>query len=259
MWDGRENLSTITGMNDSLKNWIPVTADVLGLILHIVLFSTLYNLFSSRNAAAWFVVAGAYFVFCLAVNGLKKLQPDERGEVPRWLAKFDFTRSRPLTVIIAVVMAITVIMIQADINQLVESALALAQSPGEVHEGEVSLYYAFGPSFLWTILGLFYLLVLITNVEQNVEPDSGRYLRNEFVGLLAINVLIVTYSAYFATLVDRLELAGGGLVAGFVGLLLLYTVLFDPLRLLHFLKRPQSLSLISYIIFVAYCLIRVFV
>lgn len=259
MWDGRENLSTITGMNDSLKNWIPVTADVLGLILHIVLFSTLYNLFSNRNAAAWFVVAGTYFVFCLAVNGLKKLQPDRNEETPSWLDKFDFTRSRPITVLIGVMMAFTVIMIQADINQLVESAIILAQNPGEVHEGEVSLYYAFGPSFLWTILGLFYLLVLITNVEQNVEPNSGRYMRNEFVGLLATNALIVVYSAYFATLVDRVQLGGIELIIGLIGLLLLYTVLFDPLRLLHFLKRPQPLGLISYIIFVAYCLIRVFV
>lgn len=256
------DLSTISGMDNSLSKWIPSTADVLGLLLHIVLFPTLYNLFLQRNIFGWILLAGGYFIFCLAVNRLKKLQPmpEKLSQLEwQWLSRFDFTRSRPWTIIIGVIMAVTVIMIQADINRLVESTLLLMQNPGEVHEGEVSLYYSFGPGFLWTILGLFYLLVLITKVEKTIEPGSGRYQRNEFLSLLAINSLAILFSAYFASLVARLELTTLGLTAAFVGLLILYSILFDPLRLVHFLKRPEPVSLITYIMFMLYCIVRIVV
>lgn len=256
------DLSTISGMDNSLSKWIPSAADALGLLLHIVLFPTLYDLFLQRNVFGWIVVAGVYLIFCFAVNGLKKLQPmpEKLSQLEwQWLGRFDFTRSRPWTIIVGVIMAVTVVMIQADINRLVESTLILMQNPGEVHEGEVSLYYSFGPGFLWTILGLFYVLVLITKVEKTIEPSSGRYLRNELVGLLAINALAVVFSIYFASLMARLDLTSAGRTAAFVGLLLLYGILFDPLRLVHFLKRPEPMGLITYIIFMLYCIVRIFV
>lgn len=251
-------LFTIGGMN-GLKNWIPMMVDVLGVALHIVLFSVLYELFAAREVRGWFVVAGAYLLFCFGVNGLKKLEPAEGMQAPAWLKRLDFTGSRPWLIGLGVVMAVTVVLIQADINNLIDSTIDLMSNAGEVHEGEVSLYYSFGPGFLWLILGLFYVLVLMTQVENRITAESGRYLRAQLFGLGMINVLAVVYVAYFGALLARLDLSTAAWAGSMIGLTVLFVVVFFPARLVHFFKRPQLLGLMSFTIFIGYVLVRLVV
>ena len=250
-------LSTIGSMN-ALKNWIPILVDVLGIALHIFLFTTLTELFAAREVRGWFVIAGVYLLFCFGVNGLKKLEPAAGMSAPNGLKRLDFTGSRPWLIGLGVIMAITVVLIQADINKLIESTIVLMSNAGEVHEGEVSLYYSFGPGFLWTILGLFYVLVLMTQVENSITAETPRYLWAQSFGLTMINVLVVVYAAYFSALLARFELSPAVLTFSVMGIGLLFLLVFFPARLVHYFKRPQLLGLTSFTIFIGYVVVRLF-
>ena len=233
----------------------PLTADLLAIALFFVLFAPLRNLLADQTARGWLVVAAVYFFFCLAMNGLKKLRPLP-AERPVWLTKLDVLANTKWAAVAAVLMAIAITMVQADLNQLVESAQLLAQSPGVVHEGEVSLYYAFGPTFLWIILGLFYVLVMVTKVEQKFAPETAAYASRYFWGALMIDGLALVLAAYAGSLVGRAArpLTTAELVLIFAGCLLAAGLLLDPARLFHFNKQPSLWPLLTYIAFILLCM-----
>lgn len=232
--------------------WWPIAADFLAILLVVTLFAPLEQLFAQRTAQGWAVVAAVYLFFCLAINGLRKLQP-VAAERPAWLTQFNVLgRTGGWVVGLGLVMALTVILIQADLNQLAESTQIVVQNP-ELHEGEVTLYYAFGPALMWIALGLFYVLVLVTKVDVRHAPTTVRYGLTYFWSALLTDSLMLVLSAYFASLWARQAWAVTA-VLPFLGLLLLYTILFDPLRLLHAEKTGQWWPLLTYSIFVLLCL-----
>lgn len=235
-------------MRYTLADWIPPAADGVAALALWLLFGGLSQRLGVPSlGSAWLLIA-FYIIFCFGVNGIRKLLPASYVTPPPWL---EFLQTRPWRVAQALSAILAFLMAQADLNKLVESTLLLAENPGKVNEGEVSLYFAFGPAFLWTIIGFFYLLVLITPVTPRVGQETPRGAVTAFASLLAVNFMVLTAAAYAAAVGAR---SGDGAILALLSVWLL--LIFIPPRLMHYWKRPNRWALLSYGLFLGLVLGR---
>lgn len=218
-------------------------ADIVGFATHFLLFGWLYQLFQNNPTAGGLLLLGLYLLFCFGVNFLRKLQPYPDANPHRLATLLDFRDKRTAVVLLTLFTITFAIIAQVDLNGFVESTSALgADQFQEVHEGEVSLYFMFGPAFLWLAVAFFYLVVMITNVEETTIPATPAYYGREFAGLLFSNLLLVSYGAYLATVATQLGQAWlWSLVA-----LVVFGVMFGVPRLLAYLKNPAMLGVVTF-------------
>ena len=242
--------------NNNLYLW-PMAADALAIVLWLLFFIPLRELFAQRTAQGWLVVAAVYLLFGFGFNGLKKLRSAPTPEP--WLATLNVLAHPKWGMWAALLMAVAITLVQADLNQLVESAQLLAREAGVVHEGEVSLYYAFGPTFLWVIIALFYVLVVATRVEERYEPGTAAYALRLFWGVLCSNSLALVLAAYAGSLVGRLgrPLTTAEVWLTLGGALLAAGLLIDPTRLYVLSKQPRLIALLSYVTLMLFCLVGI--
>lgn len=236
-------------------------ADVLGAVLLTAVFVPLLQAFATRQVFGWvwYVLVGTYILFCFAMNGVRKTTSQQTPPHP-FLAKFAGVQTKPTTAVVGLLMAAALLFIQADINQLAESALELAQHPGEVHEGEVTLYFAFGPILIWVMIALFYLLVLVTQVEPKYPAHSTAAALLAGWSLFLNNSLLLLYTAYLVSSLNRLWGDGWTVSQTFLAALIMlagWLLLFVPPRLFVYFKRPHLRPWLTFLLFTLYAFIAV--
>lgn len=223
-----------------------VAADVVGLLLLIFLFQPLRTLFDAQTIRGGMLFLVAYIAFALAVNVLKRLEP-QPGPAANLVQLFDYRRSSFLTVVLALIVVFGFIAVEIDLNQATNSMVELMSRPEFYgNEGEISLYYSFGPLFLWLMIGVLYVVALLLPTERHIPAGSERYAVTELVALILINLMLVMTAAYLAAAFTRIwPLDGRPLLAGLLTLFAL-EIVFDPARLRHALKQPLWLPLITF-------------
>jgi hypothetical protein len=225
-----------------MKNYYTqVLADVVGVVALGLGWGWLQGWLVGNPTAVGLFFLGLYILFCFGVNSLRKLQPTG-AEPVAWLKKLDFRGNRTAVFLLALAPIVLAVFAQVDLNGFISSTAALGddQFP-EVHEGEVSLYFMFGPSFLWLGVALFYLVVMLTKVEATAVPATRAYWLREFFGLSVNNLMLISYAAYLSTLI----MAGGNWL-GWVLALLWLGVAFGAPRLLGYLANPTLPGLVTF-------------
>ncbi len=231
-----------------------IGADIVGFATHILLFGWLYQLFETNRTSGGLLLLGLYLLFCFGVNFLRKLQPYP-GATPHPIAtRLDFRANHTAVVLLTLFTVALAVAVQVDLNGFVESTAALgADQFPEVHEGEVSLYFMFGPAFLWLGISLFYLVVMITQVETTAVAGTTAYALREFLGLTVSNLLMVSYGAYLATVAAQ---TGQGWLWASVALGA-FTLVFGVPRLLAYLKNPAMVGVVTFAGLVLFTAVRV--
>ncbi|MCA9979517.1 MAG: hypothetical protein KDD89_01740 [Anaerolineales bacterium] len=231
-----------------------IGADIVGFAAHLFLFGWLYQLFAERPTSGGLFLLGLYVLFCFGVNFLRKLQPYPDAKPLAALARLDFRANRTAVVLLTLVAVAFAVAVQVDLNDFVGSMAALgADQFPEVHEGEVSLYFMFGPSFLWLGSSLFYLVVMVTQVEETAVPETTTYAVREFLGLTISNLLMVSYGAYLAGVAARTGNAGLWAVLAVV----VFGLMFGVPRLLAYLKNPQLVGWVTFGLLVLSTAVRI--
>ncbi len=230
------------------RRYLPaLLADGAGILLLLTAFSPLAAEFGRRTARGGMILLVVYVVFAFGVNALKRLAvlPGAAGEL---LGRLDFTPHRWTRLLLALPVVAFFLAAQIDLNRAADSMIALMTRPETYgHEGEITLYYSFGPLFLWLMIGVLYLAAFALPTERRIEASSPAYGRVEFLGLLAINGMLVTTAAYLAALFARYGPHGGGARIWLaLGALLALELLFDPARLRHALKNQSWWPVISF-------------
>lgn len=221
-----------------------LAADAAGFVLLFVAFNPLVLEFGRRTIRGGMIVLVVYVLFAYGVNALKRLAPLS-GPAEDYLRPLDFSGSRPVKFALGLLVVAFFVVLQIDLNRATESMIALMTRPDSFgHEGEITLYYSFGPLFLWLMVGVLYLAAFVLPTEKRAESGSGRFIWIEFAGLLAANGMLVVSAAYLASL--------GGRTAGIspflftLAALVVLELLFDPARLRHALRNPVWWPVASY-------------
>ncbi|MDJ0752869.1 MAG: hypothetical protein QNJ45_05075 [Ardenticatenaceae bacterium] len=252
------NSHVSTSQTTSLPNYLPaVAADILGLILLFTLFSPLNRLFTAQTIRGGMIFLIVYVAFAFSVNALKRLDA-QPGPAFKYLKTVDFTRSSWITGVLALLVIAGFLIVQIDLNQATESMLALMSRPESYgHEGEITLYYSFGPLFLWLMVGVLYLAAMLLPTQRRISAGLNRYAVTEFVSLSLINLMMVFAAAYLAAYFGRVwGLTGQPFLAGLLALVLL-EIAFDPPRLRHALKQPLWLPILTFLLLITTAAIMV--
>lgn len=241
--------STQTQPSSSLSlptSFPAMAADLVGLLLLIFLFNPLRSLFEARTIRGGMYFLVTYIVFALAVNVLKRLE-QRPGPAADFVRLFDYTGSPFLKVFLALIVIAGFVVVEIDLNRATDSMIELMSRPEFYgNEGEITLYYSFGPLFLWLMIGVLYLAALLLPTQQRIAAGSSRYALTEFVALSLINVMLVMSAAYLAAAFSRMgSFNDQPLTAGILALLVL-EIVFDPARLRHALKQPLWLPIMSF-------------
>lgn len=239
--------TTTAAQHRTSGNYLPaLLADGVGLGLFVLFLDPLTTELSRRTLRSGMIFLVIYVIFAFGVNALKRLEP-QAGKAAGVLSHLDFTGKRWVKVVLALLMVAFFVAAQIDLNQAADSMVDLMTRPEMFgHEGEITLYYSFGPIFLWLMTGVLYLAAFILPTERRIAAGTGRYALVEFWGLLGINGMLLATTAYLTVLIRDLQLSGGGLLLVFLAAVLLLEVLFDPPRLRHALLNPGWWPLVSY-------------
>lgn len=208
--------------------WTVVLADVVGLGLFVWLAPLLEAQFEVEQFVNSVWIGVAFVLFVVGVNGLKKLEPSG-GVWPWWLAVF--FQQRTLGVL-GVVFCVVLTVLIGIVVGFWRSSLNLDQTI--LDEWSVSLYLLLTPASWLGVAGI-YVLMLVTDTVPSIVQGSARYGRTAFLGLVAINVMVMVVLVGFVP--------AGSSLSTFLLFIPLFLLLFLPPRLIYFSKQLNWLSL----------------
>ena len=218
-------------MQHTTRRVIPILADLVGVGLAFLLLPLLAERFQALAFINSVILGFFFLLFCLAVYGLKKLAPVERGTLA---LRRSLLAQRPLGVlgvIFALIFTVAVAYSVGFLDSVVGVNRFLLDEPS------VTLYLLLTPAS-WFGLSLIYMLLLSGETEQTVQPGEGRYPLLSLAGLSGVNLMAVGLTAVSQSLWARYPGVGNSYLV-FTLTFLLYLLLFGPPRLLYQTKQPR--------------------
>lgn len=215
-------------MSQTQRFLVVLLADAIGVGLFVWLSPLLEGQFRIEQFMNSVWIGLAFLLFIFGVNGIKKLEPMSNG-LPAWLRSLFQQRTLG---ILGGIFAIALTILVGIVVGFWRSSINLDQTL--LDEWAVSLYLLLTPAS-WLGVASIYVLLLVSETEPSVESGTNRYGRNAFLGLLAINVMIIVVLVGFVP-------AGSSstTLLLFIPLLL---ILFLPPRLIYFSKHLDWTSL----------------
>ena len=250
-----DNLSLSPNQSTSVwaLSWPALTADALGILALLLFLPLLKEQFTTAPTRGAGFLLLFFFAMAVAVNRLKRLEK-QASDTEEITSKLNFTDNQTMVTILGVIAGLIFVFVQADLNQITNDLVSLYDRDGYVHEGEITLYYALGPTFMWFMVAAFYQAAFMLKTERRIVAYSQIYRTTELWTLTLINLYLVIFAGYLAAV-------GSSwfsnpllfLIVAFV----LIEVIFDPARLRHTLKNPQWPPLISFTLFQLIALILI--
>ncbi len=221
---------------------IPVLADLLGIALYFLLAPALADRLAQFGIGNSLLLGLVFVLFCLAVYALKKLPPLP-GPPFRPAALLE---NRRLSAALGVLFALCYALIIAYVTGFLDSVANLNRVV--LDEPSSTIYLLLTPAS-WFGLALVYMLLLSSPVEPGPAPGSRNYQIAALLGLLGVNLMAVVLAAFRLTVAGRF--GDGGWPASVIVLLLLLLLLLPP-RLVHAGRTAQPLSLLTFLLLLAF-------
>ncbi len=189
--------------------------------------------FAERRATNVAALTLVYFVFCVAVYLIRKLEPqlaaaEAKVHVPAWLT------TRLTMTILAVIFGLTLAVLLLQLLGYWESVLLVDDR--RLGAGESSAFFVYAPG-AFLAASLFYILVLSAPTRETILVGSRRYVPLALLGLAGVNGMMLLLTAVFQSLLLPWYL-----------LLPALLLLFGPPRVWYLCKRPSLLPLISFLL-----------
>lgn len=219
-----------------------MVADLVMFLSYMLLLPKLSAFFSQKSFFHGGVVALVYLVFCASVVLIRKL-PDadsKKAEYSRgWLAFFALTFGIFVTCIIA---------------ETAGFFTSLDSLPGTI-EGKAALLVLAG-FVLWLLLAFLEMIVVLVKIKPYISLSSSGILLIEFLGILSINLMILTvtafWNAYFTGIEPYEGLAIGGKILIFLVTYIFFLLFFAPPRMLFFFKKSNNFAWLTFLLQTAY-------
>lgn len=189
--------------------------------------------FAERQVTNVVALTLVYFVFCVAVYLIRKLEPqltaaEAKLNIPEWLMR------RSSMTVFAVVFGLTLAVLL--LNQLGYWESIFIVDDRRLGAGESSAFFVYAPG-AFIAAALFYILVLSAPTRETILVHSRRYVPLALVGLAGVNGMLLLLTAVLQSLL-------------FPWYFLLPTLLllFGPPRVWYLVKRPSLLPVISFLL-----------
>lgn len=221
------------------KSIAPLLADLAGLALVLLLLSPLGQQFQDLSFvnSVWM---GFFFVlFCLAVFGLKKLRPFTAQEE----TFSSFLSEKNTLGALGVLFALSISTATAYVVGFLDSVVAINR--GLLDEPSVTIYLLLTPAS-WFGLALIYMLLLTSETEATVEPQTARYGVVSFLGLAGVNLMGVVLTAVWQALWQRFTGVDGAVWLVLLNFVL-YLFLLGPPRLIYLSRNRSLLSMLTFL------------
>lgn len=222
------------------KSIAPLLADLAGLALVLLLLSPLGQQFQDLSFvnSVWM---GFFFVlFCLAVFSLKKLRPFTAQEAT--FSSFLLSEKNTLGAL-GVLFALSISTATAYVVGFLDSVVAINR--GLLDEPSVTIYLLLTPAS-WFGLALIYMLLLTSETEATVEPQTARYGVVSFLGLAGVNLMGVVLTAVWQALWQRFTGVDGAVWLVLLNFVL-YLFLLGPPRLIYLSRNRSLLSMLTFL------------
>ena len=217
----------------------PLVADLIGLVLILLLLPPLGRQFENLGFinSVWM---GFFFVlFCLAVYGLKKLRPFS----PQSQVALSFLLEKQTLGGFGVLFALSISTATAYVVGFLDSVILINR--GLLDEPSVTIYLLLTPAS-WFGLSLIYMLLLTSETEAIIDPQTARYGIVSILGLAGVNLMGAILTAVWQALWQRFSGVGGA--AWIVALnLVLFLFLLGPPRLIYIARNRNLISLLTFL------------
>ncbi len=189
--------------------------------------------FSERRATNVVALTFVYFLFCVAVYLIRKLEPqlaadEAKVNIPAWLT------ARPTMTVLAVLFGLTLAVLLLQLLGYWESVLLVDDR--RLGAGESSAFFVYAPG-AFLAASLFYILVLSAPTRETILVHSRRYVPLALLGLAGVNGMMLLLTA----VLQSLSLPWYILLPALL-------LLFGPPRVWYLCKRPSLLPLISFLL-----------
>jgi hypothetical protein len=221
-------------------SWL--VADLMMVLSYLVFVPQLRAFFSQKSYFHGGVVTLVYLIFCASVVLIRKLPgaDTKKTEYSRgWLAFF------------AVNFGIFFTYVIAETAGLFSSLDSL---PGTI-EGTQALLVLAG-FIIWLLLAFLYMVVVLVKIKPLIFLSNSGTLLVEFLGILGVNLMILTVTAfwngYFNGIEPYEDLAVGGKILIFLVSYIFFLLFFAPPRMIFLLKKSNNFSWLTFLIGTGY-------
>ena len=221
-----------------MRHALPLLSDLLAAGLAVLLLPGLSARFQSSSFMNSVVAGIFFFLFCLAVYGVKVLRPATGDRPP---LAFLLER-RPLSVL-AVFFSLSLTLAVSYIAGFLDSVVAINR--GLLDEPSVTVYLLLTPAS-WFGLSLIYVLVITAETEPKVAPGTGRYDLVSFLALTGVTLMAVMITAVLQAVRARFGPVANELLFSAI-IFVLYLLLFGPPRLLFFARQRSWTAVITFL------------
>jgi len=219
-----------------------LVADLMLFLAYMFFLPHLSAFFSQQSYVHGGMVALVYLIFCTAVVLIRKLPgaDSKKSEYHRgWLGFFAITFGIFITYVIA---------------ETAGFFTKLDNFQGTI-EGKGALLVLAG-FILWLLLAFLYMTVVLIKVKPHKSRSSSGTLVLEFLGILGVNAMILTLTAfwnsYFSGIEPYEDLAIGGKILIFLFTYIFFLLFFAPPRMLFILKKRKRFIWLTFLLQTAY-------
>ena len=221
-------------------SWL--VADLMMLLSYMVFLPRFSAFFSQKSYLHGGVVTLVYLIFCASVVLIRKLPgtDSKKSEYNRgWLAFFAVNFGVFITYIIA---------------ETAGLFTELDSLQGTI-EDRVALLVLAGFIF-WLLLAFLYMIVILVKIKPYITLGNSGTLLVEFLGMLGVNVMILTVTAFWNAYFNGIEpyegLAMGGKILIFLVTYIFFLLFFAPPRMLFLLNKSANFAWLSFFLQTAY-------
>jgi hypothetical protein len=189
--------------------------------------------FTERQVTNVVTLTLVYFLFCVAVYLIRKLEPqlsaaEAKVHIPGWLT------TRLTMTILAALFGLTLAVLLLQQVGYWESVLLVDDR--RLGAGESSAFFVYAPG-AFLAASLFYILVLSAPTRETILVGSRRYVPLALLGLVGVNGMMLLLTAVFQSL-----------ALPWYFLLPALLLLFGPPRVWYLCKRPSFLPLLTFLL-----------
>jgi len=219
-----------------------MVADLVMFLSYMLLLPKLSAFFSQKSFFHGGVVTLVYLVFCASVVLIRKLPgaDSKKSEYSRgWLAFFAVNFGIFITYIIA---------------ETAGFFTRLDSLQGTI-DGTVALLVLAG-FILWLFLAFLYMTVVLVKIKPFISLSKSGTLLVEFLGILGVNVMILTVTAFWNAYFNGIEpyegLAIGGKILIFLVTYIFFLLFFAPPRMLFLLNKSANFAWLAFLLQTGY-------
>lgn len=229
-------LKEATATSSNKRTVVPLIVDLVSVVIALLIWSSLYEQFSTNNPLNAVIIGLFFFLFCIAVYWIKKLEPLEFTDSIslEWLTE---NKLRTLGSLFGIALA------AALAHQLGYFDLILEVDDRVLGAGESSAFFVYAPG-AWLGAGLIYTLVISSTSAPRYEYDDSEYWVRTGLGMLGVNVMLLVGAAEITAVCEE-----SSLITTFLVTAPLLLLLFLPPRLIYLTKQNSIYSLLSFGVF----------